>query len=412
MAFNGLNQTSAASPQKAPSLRILERVVCAPSPDHTQVRLECDRQVSYVCSTLPGDTAKGLPQRVYCDLSSATSKKEVPRHIPIDQGPLQGVRIGQFDAKTVRVVFDVRDLGGYEISCVSSPFTIVVDLWSTKKVSETDERTSLSASSEQPSPTQTGSASRSEKGAQKSAPSRMQARRPSSPSMPRIVIDPGHGGDDPGAIGPTGLKEKDVTLRIAKMLKARLNAAGNPHVFLTRHKDIYVSLKKRTAIANAKNADIFISIHTNGHSDPSVSGVETYYLDNTTDRAAIRLAAFENASVGHSLTDVQRILMALRRNSNVLESNALAHAIQDSLVKALSKKFKGVNDNGAKANLFYVLLGAEMPSVLVEVSYITNPREEARLRDEQYLGVVVEGIYGVVKGYLSQDLVPTIQAMR
>ena len=233
-----------------------------------------------------------------------------------------------------------------------------------------------------------------------------------TPRIRRIVIDAGHGGKDPGAVGRRGLKEKDVALRLAKRLKTKLEKSLNAEVFLTRSRDIYLPLGKRTSIANQKKADLFISIHANGHHDRLVSGIETYYLDNTTDKAAIRLAALENASSGHEHSDLQRILTDLRRNSNVLESNALAHIVQDSLCNELTKEFHGVVDNGAKANLFYVLMGADMPSILVEVSYISNLEEERYLKSEKYLERIADGILNGISRYTANQYLPTLQAQR
>ena len=403
-----------AQAEKPPGLRVLKHLECESASMRTTVRLECDDRVSYTCSSVAEDPSRGLPARVYCDLSNTVLTKGVARSTPLQEGPVRAVRVGQFDQRTVRVVFDLRTLAEHEVTTAASPFRVVVSLRAAEKSipparsSSADKETRKEPEAAAPAPP-ADSATQAKKVAADSAPAdRPDARR----YKPRIVIDPGHGGDDPGAIGPSGLMEKDVTLRLARMLKARLNQSGNPNVFLTRSRDIYVSLKKRTAIANAKKADLFVSIHVNGHNDGSVSGIETYYLDNTTDKAAIRLAAFENASVDRSATDVQRILIALRRNSNVLESNALAHTIQESLVARLSRTFRGVSDNGAKANLFYVLLGAEMPSVLIEVSYITNTMEESRLRDERYLQAAAEGISDGLVRYISSQYLPTIQAMR
>lgn len=401
-----------AREEKPLALKIIKRLECEPASMRTTVRLECDDRVSYSCNSLPEDPSRGLPARVYCDLADTVFAKGVPTSTLLQDGPVRAVRVGQFDRRTVRVVFDLRTVAAHEVTRTESPFRVVIDV----RAAEKSVLPSRPSSSDKESPKGPEASSVLPEGSAtqaKKAKSAGPVDRPDARSYkPRIVIDPGHGGDDPGAIGPSGLMEKDVTLRLAKMLKTRLNQSGNPNVFLTRTRDIYVSLKRRTAVANAKKADLFVSIHVNGHTDGSVSGIETYYLDNTTDKAAIRLATFENASVDRSATDLQRILIALRRNSNVLESNALAHTIQDSLVAQLSRKFKGVSDNGAKANLFYVLLGAEMPSVLVEASYITNTMEESRLRDERYLQAAAEGIADGLMRYISSQYLPTIQAMR
>jgi N-acetylmuramoyl-L-alanine amidase len=403
---------------------------------HIRVILELDHTASYRCNTLSEDPSKGLPSRIYLDLSNTRCPRELQKIISFQDGPLKAVRIGQYDKNTTRVVLDVSKVEEYKIITLSSPDRIVIDLWKDKVIPSPDSKPPSAASEgemsngltqgpsgtgppKQPSPVHDAEVSNDET----QAPSDMEPPKtpsaankretPNRPTyLPRIVIDPGHGGDDPGAVGKCGLMEKDVALRLAKLLKASLDQGPMGAVFLTRTRDVRLSLGRRTALANAKKADIFISIHANGHNDRSVSGIETYYLDNTTDKAAIRLAALENASSGHKPNDLQRILMDLRRNSNVLESNALAHIVQESLVGELAKRFHGVIDNGAKANLFYVLMGADMPSILVEVSYISNPEEEKRLQNKQYLQRIADGIQKGIKQYFANQYLPTLRAQK
>ena len=367
------------------------------TPTHIRVVVELDQRATYTCNTLPDDASKGVPPRIYLDLARTGCCGNIPKTISFIEGPLKAVRIGQYDNATTRVVLDVRKVEQYKVSILSSPDRIVVDLW-TEKVKDTSPPSPFSSSAR---PT-TSEPSVEKKG-----------ERPEKAFyVPRIVIDPGHGGHDPGAVGKSGLMEKDVALRLAKLVKARLERNARCEVFLTRTKDIYLPLGRRTAVANAKKADLFISIHANAHSDRCVSGIETYYLDNTTDKAAIRLAALENASSGHNESDLQRILLDLRRNSNVLESNALAHIVQGSLVGELRRGFQDVTDHGAKANLFYVLMGADMPSILVEVSFITNREEERRLKHGDYVQCIAGGIQKGISQYISKQYLPTLQAQR
>jgi N-acetylmuramoyl-L-alanine amidase len=225
-----------------------------------------------------------------------------------------------------------------------------------------------------------------------------------APSLPLIVVDPGHGGRDPGAVSKRGLKEKNVALGIALYVKQILEGQKKAKVVLTRDSDKTLPLERRAWIANSKDADLFVSIHANAHSDRSISGVETYYLDNTTDRAAMRVARIENKATSTKKgDDLDLILIDLRCNVNALESNELAHTMQRALVKKVRQKgYKSTPDLGAKGSLFYVLIGAHMPSILVEVGFITNPAEEKRLRSKTYQKALAEGVSRGITDYLKR----------
>lgn len=200
-----------------------------------------------------------------------------------------------------------------------------------------------------------------------------------------VVIDPGHGGKDQGAKGVRGLLEKDVVLDIALKLKKILKKKFGYKVILTRNKDVFIPLKERTAIANAKKADIFISIHANASKRKDASGIETYYLDFAKSERALETAARENkVPLSNIQDDVQYILADMVANTKMNESSQLAGIIQNNLIQGMRKKFKKVKDLHAKGGPFYVLYGANMPSVLVETSFISNPMEGKRLRSSRY----------------------------
>ena len=211
----------------------------------------------------------------------------------------------------------------------------------------------------------------------------------------RVVIDAGHGGHDTGAVGPTGVKEKDVTLSVAKRLAEKLKAQGL-EVFMTRTTDRFVSLENRAAFANEQHADLFISVHCNAATQRTLHGVETYSLNISSDRYAVRLAARENASSERSIGDLQFMLADLATRANTADSRELASLVQRSVVEGLRTRFGKVRDLGTKEALFYVLLGTRMPAVLVEGSFISNPEEEKRLEDgafqEQLAGSIASGV--------------------
>ncbi|MFT3707414.1 MAG: N-acetylmuramoyl-L-alanine amidase [Archangium sp.] len=215
----------------------------------------------------------------------------------------------------------------------------------------------------------------------------------------RVIIDAGHGGHDTGAIGPKGTKEKDVALAIAKKLAAQLEAAGL-EVILTRDDDTFVKLEDRTRFANKQKGDLFISIHCNAAPTKTLRGIETYTLNTSSNRYSIRLAARENATTERGVGDLQYILADLATKANTGESSQLAERVQRSLVRDLSGSYKGVKDLGTKEALFFVLLGARMPAILVETSFLSHPEEEERLADEDYQQKIADSISESVTGFL------------
>jgi N-acetylmuramoyl-L-alanine amidase len=225
-----------------------------------------------------------------------------------------------------------------------------------------------------------------------------------SDEIKTIVIDPGHGGKDPGAIGPRGLKEKDVVLDIAKKLGRILKEKYNMRVIYTRTKDIFIPLNERTEIANSNKADLFISIHTNASRKRYTRGIETYILNWTNDEEAMRVAARENAISYKKMRKVQNelqiILQDLARNNKRDESIVLARSVQDSMIKTLKRNYR-IIDLGVKQALFYVLVGAEMPSILVEVSFITNREEEKRLSQSSYRSKIAAAIAKGIINYIN-----------
>jgi N-acetylmuramoyl-L-alanine amidase len=215
----------------------------------------------------------------------------------------------------------------------------------------------------------------------------------------KVVIDPGHGGRDAGAVGPHGLREKNVTLAIARKLANRLRAQGLS-VVLTRDRDVFVSLDERTRIANEAHADLFVSIHCNAARRRNLSGVETWTLNVASNRYAARLAAYENAEDEHRVSDLRLILRDLATKANAGDARELAQSVQTSLVRTLRSRVGSVRDNGVKQALFYVLLGTRMPSILVETAFLSNPEEEARLRSAKYQDGTAEAIARGMRDFL------------
>lgn len=218
-----------------------------------------------------------------------------------------------------------------------------------------------------------------------------------------IVIDPGHGGRDYGVPGYfKGIFEKNVNIDIAKRLSVKLQSELDYHVILTRENDEYLSLEDRSTIANENNANIFISIHTNYSKDKKQHGIETYYLNISKENDSGEVAMMENKDTTKDLTELQSILKTLIQDENRDGSSRLAALIQKSICMNLEDKgYNHIKNRGVNEALFFVLLKTQMPAVLVEISYLTNPRECKRLLNEKYQDALCEGIVIGIKKYLT-----------
>jgi N-acetylmuramoyl-L-alanine amidase len=217
----------------------------------------------------------------------------------------------------------------------------------------------------------------------------------------RIVIDPGHGGHDTGTIGPTGLYEKDLVLDVALRLKPLLEAKTGAEVVLTRADDTFVPLEERTAIANEKAADLFISIHANASRDDRARGIETYYLNFTSNPEALEVAARENATTQESVHQLQDLIKKIALTEKIEESQDFAKQIQREVYSRL-RKFSGKQkDRGVKKAPFVVLIGANMPSVLAEISFLTNPLDERLLKRPEHRARIADALYRGIARYVS-----------
>ncbi len=217
----------------------------------------------------------------------------------------------------------------------------------------------------------------------------------------KIVIDPGHGGHDTGTIGPNGLEEKDLVLdvgrRLGKLLQARLGA----DVVYTRKDDTFIPLETRTSIANQEQADLFVSIHANSSRDPDARGVETYYLNFTSSAEALDVAARENAASDKSIHELQDLVKKIALKEKIEESREFASNVQRALHSGLAAKSPGIRDRGVKKAPFIVLIGANMPSILAEISFVSNPGDERRLRTSDYRQRIAESLYRGISKYVS-----------
>jgi N-acetylmuramoyl-L-alanine amidase len=355
--------------------------------NYTRVMLELSQEAKYEVRQLKEDSAKGLPSRVYVDIQGARVAMPAKEPISVDDGLLRQVRVGQYNPEVVRVVLDMTNLGAHNAFVLPDPYRLVIDIYGQNAM----DKIALQAPV-----TKTDAAPR--KPAARSVKTAPQA--PSGThSLRKIVLDPGHGGKDPGAIGVGGVTEKEIVLNIAKRLAVKLRREMGVEVVLTRTDDRFVALEDRTALANAEDADLFISLHMNASPNADARGVETYYLDNTTDEAAIRLAARENGTSRRNISDLQFILSDMMQSMKQEDSIALAHRLQGSLVGGMNRVMGDVKDLGVKKALFYVLVGARMPSVLVEMFFITNRIEGRAMRQQKYQDAMVEALFDGIQKY-------------
>jgi N-acetylmuramoyl-L-alanine amidase len=217
----------------------------------------------------------------------------------------------------------------------------------------------------------------------------------------RIVIDAGHGGHDTGTIGPTGLMEKDlcldVALRLGKIIQQKLPGAD---IVFTRSDDTFIPLEDRTRIANEAKADLFISIHANSSPDHGARGIETYYLNMKGSPEAMAVAARENSVSQQGIHDLEEVVKKIARTEKIDESRELAEDVQDSLSKRIQKTAKPVKNRGVRKAPFVVLIGADMPSILTEISFLSNPADEQQLKKPDQRQRVAEGLYQGVASYL------------
>jgi N-acetylmuramoyl-L-alanine amidase len=345
-------------------------------PDYTRVVIDVDGQVPYTSRLLRADPDLKTPPRLYIDLQGSRMSPSLPSSVPIRDGLLRAARVGQYMVDTVRVVLDIESIEGHNIFTMYDPYRIVIDVSGESKT-------------QPPAPG-------------RGTPTPLTLAQQLGLGVKRVVIDPGHGGKDPGAQGPGGLAEKQVALAIAKRLRDKLVKELNLEVVLTRDRDVFLPLEERTGLANSRKADLFVSIHTNANRNKEVRGISTYILNVATDAEAAKLAAFENAISTKRISDLEKILSDLIRNTKISESTRLAHMVQEGMVRALNPKYNDVKDLGVKQAPFYVLIGAQMPCIMVECSFISNRVEAKRLASPAYQEMVATGIVNGVRTYIKQ----------
>ena len=333
--------------------------------------------------------------------TTASSKKTPPRRVVVDDNDDSADEIApptEHATKTAAVKLNdplfagPKDTSGPELKATDEPTTAPTAVAVAPRASNSKNKDSKKGSKTASASTPTG---------HEAEPTSLGDRsltRTLGLKIGRIVVDAGHGGHDTGTIGPDGLMEKDlvldVALRLGRLLETRLGA----DVIYTRDDDTFIPLETRTAIANEHQADLFISIHANSSSDPSARGVETYYLNFTSNPDALEVAARENAVSQKSIFELQDLVKKITLKEKIDESRELATDVQDCLYTGLASKHSTLRDRGVKKAPFVVLIGANMPSILAEISFVSNPTDEAKLETPEYKEKIAESLYkGIAK---------------
>ena len=363
----------------------LDDIKVWPGKSSVRVAIYPSEKVAYKYNLLKD----GATNRIYIDLIGVDASGFVLPDVKYDSF-LKKIRLGKRE-NGVRIVIETGKVESYNVVEMEEPWRIVIDYYGEKIAETVPEKVAVKAPEK---PAAKGDAKEKSADKKADAPQKI-AEKQASVTGPKakkkkiVVIDPGHGGKDPGAISGK-LYEKDVVFKLAKKIEKLSKNYDGIEVRLTRSKDVFLPLEERAAIANAMNGDLFISLHANSFKDKNVGGLEIYHLDNTRDDYASKLARVEN-KISENVTLLDTILVDMTMSYYVGDSLDYAGGIGKGLKKDLKKygvKIRGYN----KGALFYVLVGARMPSLLFEIGYITNKTERELLQKDEYLETIARSL--------------------
>ena len=346
---------------------------------YTRVVIELSAPVDVKVERLAADAAAGRPARLYFDLPGVWVGHDWDTPTPVEDGLLGAIRLGQFASDTARAVVDLARYERHRLFALTGPDRLVLDVFGPRAPAPLDPAAEVA---------------------------RLEAEAKQGPAAAPVsrerkllvVLDPGHGGDDPGTCGTRRACEKEITLAVAKAAQKRLVARGFD-VLLTRETDRTLSLEERTAFAEGANGDLFVSIHVNAAPRPRVRGIETYYLDANHERHALAVAARESGVAPVQLDPLQRVLAGFKVAEVGSRSAELASAIQRELIGGVKQAYGAVEDLGVKRGPFHVLFLSDAPAVLVEIGFLSNPVENARLHSPLYREVIAEQLARGLSSY-------------
>jgi N-acetylmuramoyl-L-alanine amidase len=347
----------------------------------TRVVLKVEGSVKYSKKRLRN------PDRVYFDFQNARWGEHIPDNITVEDGRVEQLRMTDAKGTPSRLVLDLDEQVKQKVTVRVSKNQLIIVVPHHK-----EKFVAVKAKSPKKKPTL--------RVAKNSTISKVQANR----KTPVVVLDAGHGGKDYGAKGAHGIFEKDLNLQISKQVKTILQSRYHYKVIMTRKNDTFIELKDRGKIANQHNADLFVSIHANAAKRKSAKGIETYYLGSGSNEQALETAERENGDLVHSVADdaVQEILASLISNMKINDSSRLAAVVQKRLHKTMSKKFSGIQNLGVKEGPFFVLHDTNMPSILVEVGFVTNRQEGQHLKSKVYQKWLADSIARGIHDYLKE----------
>ena len=450
---NDASSKSAPSANSEADDNAKEKIIRVTSVDHrsaedyTRITVNLEQDVQFVSARIDH------PDRIFFDLKNARVPSRLnDSSLSVDDGRVKRIRIAQFKPGRARIVIETDGRESYNASLVLNPPRLVIDIHdsataacgkddSRKGCGQNDSRPAVVAATEKTDEPAVSSAPKKvivdaddddataepasvpatkslKHGKSRSKKTQLAAAMPLREAEPtsdgerslirtlglrigKIVIDPGHGGHDTGTIGPDGLMEKDLVLDVSKRLGKLLQARLGAQVVFTRRDDTFIPLETRTAIANQEQADLFVSVHANSSHDPDARGVETYYLNFTSSPEALEVAARENADSDKSIHELQDLVKKIALKEKIEESREFASDVQQSLHTGLAARNPGERDRGVKKAPFVVLIGANMPSILAEISFLSNPGDERRLRTPEYRQRIAESLYRGIARYVN-----------
>ena len=380
-------------------------------PDGLRVTLELEREAAFHEERLEG------PPRVFIDLQNTRAQSELKdATLGFPDGLVRQIRVGRQQGGATRVVLDLRGTARHSVYTLYNPYRIVVDVerpiaTATPAVAANSPK----SFKEEPGATWTPSPSSTPAVVPTTGPAPAPEAPPPAPAstnrsggfsisrqlglgISRVVIDAGHGGHDPGA-RVKGLNEADLTLDVALRLEKLLLSVPGVEVVMTRRTDVFIPLEERTAIANRTGADLFLSVHVNASTSPRARGIETYFLNFAPNPEAEAIAARENAGSSKTMHDLPDIVKAIALNNKIDESRDFATLVQNAMMDRLRKTNRDTRSLGVKQAPFVVLIGATMPSVLAEISFITNRQEATLLKQPTYRQAIAEALFNGVSKY-------------
>ena len=366
----------ATKPKKTParSSALVTNLRFHKHPEFTRLVLDLPSPIKFI------ERHHKKAQRVTIQLKGSTLSKKARAKLKEKKFP-RGVRFTQSRTGSLTVTLDLRTWTTYRVNFLRDPHRLVLDLYYSPNGKGPPSQGRKTPSDQVlPPPAQT-------------------QPRVKAPQDLIVVIDPGHGGRDPGAIGRKGTKEKDITLKIAKNLRDLIRKRLGARVLLTRSKDVFLNLERRAEFANNKKADLFISIHANSHTQKRVRGLELYHFGKASDPRALEVAARENGMPLDDNAPAWQFILADKLNDQKIDQSMnFAYATREALVQTLRRDYR-VKDHGVKTAPFYVLRYTTMPSLLAEVAFLSNSTDENRLRSSSFRHRLAEGIFYGIQTY-------------